>query len=142
MFELYLLAACILIGVTGLLIPATRARSIVGTFAPWAQVVWYGGIAIAGMLSISGIFRGDVLGNLIERGAMVTLAGMCASFGTASVAYAGPSALTGSMMLFGFAVPCIVRARQITNDLRAVRIELAHRATMTGEFPIVRSEQL
>lgn len=141
-FELYLLSACILIGFTGLLLPSTRAKSLIYGFPPWAQIGWYGGLAISGLLAWSGILRGDVLGNLIERGAMIILAAMCASFGVASVTYAGPPAITGSMMLFGFACPCIVRTQQITRDIRATRAELAYRATMTGEFPIVTDETL
>lgn len=131
-FELYLLVACILIGITGLLLPAARARSIVGAFPPWAQTGWYAGIALSGLLASAGVLRGDLLGSLIERGAMIILAGMCASFGVASIAYAGPSAVTGSLMLFGFAVPCIVRAKQITNDLSAVRTEIRAQAIALG----------
>ena len=139
-FELYLLAACALIGIAGLLLPAARAKSIVGAFPPWAQIAWYAGISIAGMLAGAGIIRGDVFGSLVERGSLIVIAGMCASFGIASMAYAGQSSLTGSMMLFGFAVPCVVRARQITVDLNVVRAELRYRASMTGEIPIVMDD--
>lgn len=141
-FELYLLSSCILIGLVGLLVPASRAKSLLATFPPWAQICWYGGLAVSGLLACAGIMRSDVLGSLIERGAMIILAAMCASFGVASIASFGLPALTGSLMLFGFTCPCLVRAQQITTDLRAVRVELAHRATMTGELPVVRDETL
>jgi hypothetical protein len=126
-FEAYLLVACVLTGVVGFVAPATRARSIVTTFPGWAQTAWYAGLLLGGIVAIAGITVGSILGSLVERAAMLTLAGMCLSFGVASIAYAGPPAITGAMMLLAFAGACVVRACQITGDLTALRTELQRR---------------
>ncbi len=120
-FEIYLLGACVLVGLSGIVVPAARSRSLVATFPPVAQLGWYVGILLGGALGILGIVRGCAIGLLIERAAMIMLAGMCASFGIASVAFVGPVAITGSIMLWGFVAPCVARAVQITSDLRVVR---------------------
>lgn len=127
-FELYLLGACVLVGLSGLAAPAARARSLVATFPPWAQVGWYSGLLLGGILGIGGVIRGDVTAMLVERAALIVLGGLCASFGLASVAFVGPPAITGSIMLSGFVAPCAARAVQITANLRAVRRHLAERA--------------
>ncbi|MGH3673651.1 MAG: hypothetical protein ACRDSH_23980 [Pseudonocardiaceae bacterium] len=123
-FELYLLAACALVGLSGIAVPAARARSLVATFPPVAQLGWYVGILLGGVVGIIGITRGGAIGMLMERAALIVLAGMCASFGIASVAFAGPVAFTGSIMLWGFVAPCVARTVQITTDLSAVRQQL------------------
>lgn len=128
-FELYLLFLCVLGGLIGLVAPATRARSTVAAFPPWAQVVWYFGLVSSGLIGMVGVVRGGILGSLVERSAMVSLAGLCASFGTASIAYAGLPAIPAVIMILGLALPCIVRAGQITADLAAVRAELRARAS-------------
>lgn len=129
-FEVYLLGACVLVGLSGIVVPAARARSLVATFPPVAQLGWYVGILLGGVLGILGIVRGCARGLLIERAALIVLAGMCASFGIASVAFAGPVAITGSIMLWGFVAPCVARAVQITSDLHVVRQALR---SMAGE---------
>lgn len=123
-FEVYLLVACVLIGVFGLITPHARARSVVAAFPAWAQTAWYVGIALGGALAIYGISRGEIEGVLKERAALIVMSGLSASYAVASVAYAGWPALSGAFLLISFAVACAVRTGQLSADLAAVRAEL------------------
>jgi hypothetical protein len=127
-WEIYLLASCVMLGLMGSLIPATRARSIVNAFPDILQGLWYVGMFCCGAVGILAIYGGGILGVLAERVALVTLALFCLSYGTASVAFAGPSGLSGSILLLGFAVPCITRAWQITTELNQLRSVVHHLA--------------
>jgi hypothetical protein len=123
-FEVYLLLACALIGVSGLITPHARARSVVAAFPDGTQTVWYVGIALGAALAIYGIARGEIEGLLKERAALIVMSGLSASYAVASVAYGGWPALSGAFLLISFAVACAVRSCQLTADLTAVRTEL------------------
>lgn len=131
-FEVYLFSVCILVGGVGLAYADGRSRSIVAAFPGPAQVAWYVVLLLCSILSLVGIARGDDLGLLLERAALVPLGGLCLSFGIAALAFSGPSGLSGGIMLGGFGVACFVRAWQVTADLSRLRAELRQRVEAQG----------
>lgn len=132
-FEAYLLALCVVTGLTSWLVPDARARSIISAFPEWAQGLWYVTVTLGGALGILGITRRAVdLGLVIERSALWLLAGLTASYGVASVGYAGPSSIPAMATLLAFTGVCVIRIYQINTDLAAIAL---HVAAQAGDAP-------
>lgn len=121
LFEAYLCAAMILVGVAGLIEPAARARSIVAAFPAPAQLAWYAGLLVGGGLTVIGLLAISAAGLQLERSGLLILAGLCASFSVASFAFAGWSSLTGSALLLSLAAACFVRSCQVSRDIGIIR---------------------
>jgi len=124
-FEVYLLCLCVLTGTASYMVPDARARSIVTSFPPWAQGLWYVGIALGGVLGLYGVAARQVdTALLVERVAMALLIGLTASYGAAAIAYQGLSAIPASMALIGFTGIAVVRMFQINQDLATLQARL------------------
>lgn len=121
LFEAYLCAAMILVGIAGLIVPAVRARSIVAAFPAAAQLAWYAGLLVGGALTLTGLLAISAIGLQLERSGLLILAGLCASFSVASFAFAGWPSLTGSALLLSLAAACFVRSCQVSRDIGIIR---------------------
>lgn len=128
--EVFLLAACVLSGAIGLLVPSSQSKAIVYSFPVWAQSAWYVGILFGGILSISGILGGGVTGMLTERAGQLMLSGLATAFGAAAITYAGFRGGVGASVLITafFGAACLARAYEIQSDLNVLRRDLAYLA--------------
>lgn len=117
--EVFLLAVCVLISISALATGA-RPQSVEETFPFWIGVTWYAGLIIGSSVALYGIRMKNITGLLLERAALrelIVLSGLyvaTAIFTAPKVWYSG----LGVAVIIGFTAANVVRARQITLDLR------------------------
>ena len=118
-FELWLLAAALVSGIGGLAMPGSPSRVTAG-LPPWAQIVWYAGLAVSGALGMTGAMSSRLWSLYVERGALVMLAGLLTVYTVAIVATVKPSLAFGAVLTASLIPACVVRVRQINADVRHV----------------------
>ena len=144
--EVYLLALAAMSGAAGLLAPEARSQAIESSFPAWGQIAWYGGLLTGALIALAGIIyapgsavvpAGDlgkadlhrrlkrqVTGMMVERAAMLLLAGLCTGYVLGAIASVGASraaAALGAALVAAFALANAARARQIRLSLRHIQ---------------------
>lgn len=112
-FQVWLLAACVLAGITGIIAPdeGSVARQLSGGM----QLYWYLSLLIGSAIALAGMWWRDPLtGVLIERAGLVIL-GPAALVYTAGILSFGLS--PGVLIVAAFALSIFVRIRQINLNL-------------------------
>lgn len=119
-FEVWLLVACVVAGIVGLVVPGESASSVVKSLPYWEAVSWFSGLTLGGVVSLTGVFSRGVTSLFVERVGMAILTCLTLAYSVSIVAQVGivrgatlPALLTGL-----FAVSCAVRFFNLTADLK------------------------
>lgn len=118
-FEVFLLAALVVSGVAGLVAPRGTSQAI-EALPQWAQWIWYGGVAIAGLGALAGALTTRLWSLYVERGFLMMLGILLVAYAAAIVAVAGWVVVFSSIVTVGLAVSCAARVRQISGDIRRI----------------------
>lgn len=116
--ELAFVIAAFLLGVAGTVsfsrIATTNVRMLPTV---WGYVL-YGGLAVLAAVTLVGIFVHGVVGALLERAGLISLALFLLAYGVGFLAVAGWRGVGPAVFVTAFAVANVVRARQISRAVR------------------------
>lgn len=118
-FSIFLLFGLLVSGLSGLVAPITASAAVARLLPHWELFVWYGGLVAASACALVGIFAASVVGLLVERIGLSTLAVLTCGY-TAAVAAAGGAGNVAAVISAGLVIACCVRVWQITGDLRRI----------------------
>jgi hypothetical protein len=121
-FELFLLAACLLSGVSGVIDPYRGSQAVVDALPLWELYVWYSGLAIGSLIALLGALRRRMLDLYIERMGLSLLTGLTLGYAVALVSQANRPLALPVVVTISFCVACYVRLRQINSELRAAKL--------------------
>jgi hypothetical protein len=122
-FQLWVLAACVISGVIGLLPLGARTGTIDRLLPTLAALLWYGGLLASSAVCLAGAVIRHPLCLLVERVGMVLLGGLLAGYGGA-VLLTAAKVPTG-YLLVALAFATVQRIRQIGRELDRIRGGLA-----------------
>jgi hypothetical protein len=115
---IFLLVACVLTGVAGLLSPVSTSPTVAHLLAPWELEAWYSGLILSGGATLVGVMATGLSSLLIERVGLVVLASLSGMY-AAAIAIQGHTPLTFAAAFTGaFALGCVGRVVQINGSLR------------------------
>lgn len=122
-FEAYLLAACFLVGVAGLVAPESQS-SVVTHLPRWEVASWYGGLVAGSGVCLAGIAMRGVKSLLVERVGLLMLAAFSVLYSVAVLAAAGARGTFVAVFIAAFAGAAVGRFVQISIDMhRAEAVE-------------------
>lgn len=111
----------------------SEQQTITATYPAWAQAIWYGGLILGSLVALVGIIWHGHTGLLIERAALLGLAGVSASYGLAFLIHSGRADLFHAVYVVvfvgAFAAVNIARAQQIRREIQvsqAARLTVLH----------------
>jgi hypothetical protein len=117
-FELFFLIVCVLSGGNGLVNPH-GGSSVVNAFLPgWEVVLWYSGLAVGGIVGLLGVLAAGVVSLLVERVALVLLAGLTLTYSAALLVQVGERGVFVALIVASFTAGCIARIMMIQHDLK------------------------
>lgn len=117
-FELFFLMACAVSGANGLLNPR-GGSSIINTFLPgWEVAVWYGGLALGGLVGFAGVMANGIASLLVERASLAILTILTLSYSVALVVQVGERGAVVAPLVGSFTAACIARILMIQRDLK------------------------
>lgn len=119
-YAIFLLAAIVLTGVSGLISPQHTSPVVAHLLAPWELAAWYGGLVIAGTVSLAGLFSRGLMSLLVERVGLVVLASLSAMYAVAVVAQGGATLSLAAGTAGSFALASAARVWQIGRDLKEI----------------------
>lgn len=117
-FAAFLLGACVLTGIAGLLSPQRTSPIVAHLLAPWELQAWYGGLILTGAGTLAGLFLRGLTGLLVERVGLVFLASLSGMYATAIAVQGGVALSFASAFTGSFALASIARVWQIGRDLK------------------------
>jgi hypothetical protein len=116
-FELWLLSACVLSGLAGLITPGAN-NSVINKLLPgWEVQAWYAGLLLIGAVALYGAARQKML---VERVGMAIMSALTLLYSVAVLAAAGDRAAFIALLVAAFSAACITRVVQINRDLRVL----------------------
>lgn len=125
--EIYLLVLTVAFATSGVLTQSS-GQVITATFPSWGQRLWYGGLIIGALVALAGIVLHSVTGLLVERAALLGLAGLCGAYGLAFLATASRAGLFHAVFVVvlvgAYALVNLARAVQVRRDIDALRTDL------------------
>lgn len=128
-YQVYLLVLT-MVFVGGSWVTGSAGQVITATFPSWSQYLWYGGLLLGAVVALVGIALHSVTGLLIERGALFWLAGLCAAYGCAFLAFAERADIFHAVFVvtfvLTFALVNLVRAWQVRRDVDAILAQLRY----------------
>lgn len=124
-FELFMLAWATLAGLVGLLVPESQSSAVVRLLPGWATVAWYGGLAIGGAVSLTGVWLPGLTSLLVERVGLIALGGFSLLYSAGVVVVAGARGMTTVLIVGAFAGACWWRFGAIWRDLHRAETEIA-----------------
>jgi hypothetical protein len=122
-FELFLLAACVLSGLAGLIAPTSTSSALARLLPTWVVIAWSAGLVIGGAVAIAGVLMRGLTALLVERIGLVGLAGFSVLYSAVIVAEVGIRATFTALFVVAFAGACVGRFWQISQDLRRADVE-------------------
>lgn len=124
-FEIVILVACALTGLIGLLTGNASPASISVAFAGWAAI-WNIGVLVGGVGTLVALWCKAPLNYLLERVGMVWLTTLFLAYAVAiGVVNDQPRVVAGLGSNLALAFACLVRAWQLTDQLRRLRAALS-----------------
>lgn len=115
---LFLLGACILNGIVGVLAPEATAGAVARVLPAWATTLWYWGLLISAGVSGTGILLRGLKSLLVERAGLLLLALLLGVYSVAVLVVAEWKGLFVSVLVAAFAGAAVARFAQIQRDLR------------------------
>lgn len=119
-FEFFLLVACMLSGVNGLLNPFKASVSASSVLPEWELYAWYGGLLVGGIIALVGYLRKTLFSLALERTGLILLTAMSLVYSITLVANDLTLAFAASFVI-AFGVACAFRVRQISLELKRVQ---------------------
>lgn len=117
-FQLWMLSACVLSGIVGLLTPGANTNSAINRLLPgWETEAWYISLALFGLIGLIGSARNNLL---VERVGMAALSAVALLYAIGVVAAAGTRGAFAALLVAAFAAACVTRYVQINRDLRVL----------------------
>lgn len=117
-FAVFLLFACVLTGIAGLISPQQTSPIVAHLLQPWELEAWYGGLIATGVGALAGVLSRGLTGLLVERVGLVFLASLSGMYAVA-VAVQGGAALSFASAFTGFfCIASLARVWQIGRDLK------------------------
>jgi hypothetical protein len=113
-----MLLACLLTGLVGLSVPAARSSSIYASFPHWEVSVWYAGLVLGSVISLSGTVLKGIDSLITERVGLSILVCLTLAYSLAVVAQVGYRGILTAAFTGLFAIACVSRVVQITSDLK------------------------
>lgn len=132
-FEMFLLGACVLSGIVGVLAPAATEGAVARVLPPWAGSVWYAGLFVGAGISFTGVLLRGLKSLLVERVGLLLLAGFFGVYAFAVFALAGWRGVFVSLFVAAFAVAATARFVQIGRDLKKAEAPHAEERRPGGE---------
>ena len=126
-FELFLLGACVISGLAGLVAPTSTSSALAHLLPTWVVMAWSAGLVIGGVVSITGVLMRGLTALLVERIGLVGLAGFSVLYSAVIVAELGLRATFTALFIAAFAAACVGRFWQINRDLNQAETEAARR---------------
>jgi hypothetical protein len=116
-FEVFLMGACVLSGAGGLVPHAPRG--VIDELAPSWALVWYLGLIVGGVLCLVAVTLKFPISTLLERVAVLMLAGLAIAYGVGIFLLQGldGTRLLGGLVTLAFGFACAGRAWQIGHRL-------------------------
>jgi len=119
-FEIFMLAACVLAGIAGLITPRASSNAISMLLPDWQLIAWYWGLVVSGSIGLLGIAGKRATALLVERIGLATLSCLTLAYSIAVVDAAGLRGAFAAGITAAFAVACVGRCWQIGADLKLV----------------------
>lgn len=120
-FEIFMLFACILSGIAGLINPH-RVSVIASVLPLWELYIWNAGIITGGFVALIGVWKSSFASLYVERIGLTLLVGLSFMYVVAIIALSGFTFGLAVMMTAAFSIACVFRLRQIIVDLRRIRL--------------------
>lgn len=133
-FEVLVMAACLISGVSGLF-PHER-RGVIDQLAEGGAVAWYIGLIVGGAVVLVGLFLRLPTSLLVERVGLLLLGGLFVGYGIGIYLLLGYDVVrVGGVTTIACGVACGVRAWQIGHDLNRLRRALADPVEIADDGP-------
>ena len=116
--ELAFVVAALLLGAAGVLFFARIATTNVRMLPTLWGYILFGGMAVLSAVTLVGVFVHSVVGALLERAGLISLALFLLAYGVGFLAVAGWRGVGPAVFVTAFAVANVVRARQISRAVR------------------------
>jgi hypothetical protein len=120
-YAIFLLLACALTGVAGLISPQRTSPAVANVLLPWELEAWYGGLILSSGAALGGLLWRGLTSLLVERVALVVLASVTAMYSVAVVLRGGVALSLAATATAGLCVASVVRIWQIGRDLKVLR---------------------
>lgn len=119
--EILVVAATILLGITGAIWPDRTSVAIASEFTwPWSMAYW-ASMAAAGIITMWGIFDRRIDGLLIERAGLTIQASLFGLYIYAVAQFAGANGFVSMVLPAAFATGSLSRCWQIRTDLALLK---------------------
>lgn len=112
-FEIAILMACTMYGLTGLLAYEQVATSSLRSFPEWAGKLFLGCLLVGGGVALVGIARASLVGLFQERSGLVVLIGACSGYALWALGSNGPRGIGFALLMFSIAGASAARIREI-----------------------------
>lgn len=113
-FEIFLLIACVLGGVAGILRPDESSAVVEEALPRTIALVWYSGLTTGAVISLLGALKNI----FIERIGVTLLAGMSLGYACIVIISSPRPLAFGSIITASFSISCVLRSIQLTGILR------------------------
>lgn len=118
-FEIVLIAAGLLAGLTGVFVPGAGSPTI-HTVLPGYEPLWNLGLVIGAGTAAVALVLSQPMTVLVERVGMIWLAALFVPYGAAVLILSGPVGVTGGVTIVGYGLACAARVVQITVHRRGL----------------------
>lgn len=119
---IFLLSACVLTGVSGLISPQQTSPAVAHVLSPWQLVAWYAGLALSAAGTLTALSLRGLTSLLAERVTRVVLISVTAMYTVAVIQRGGSPALTlAATATGGLCIASAFRIWQISHDLKKLR---------------------
>lgn len=112
-FEIAILFACAMYGLTGLVAYDEVATSSLRTFPEFWGKVFLASLLLGASVALVGIARSTLVGLFQERSGLVVLIGACSSYALWALGANGPRGIGFALLMFSIAGASAARIREI-----------------------------
>jgi hypothetical protein len=120
-YAIFLLLACALTGIAGLVSPQETSPAVAHVLLPWELEAWYAGLVLSGAGALAALLWRGLTSLLVERAALVVLASLTAMYSVAVVLRGGVTLSLAATVTAGLCIASVARIWQIGRDLTELR---------------------
>lgn len=117
-YSIFLLLACALTGIAGLISPQETSPAVAHVLLPWELEAWYAGLIVSGAGALAALLWRGLTSLLVERAALAVLASLTAMYSVAVVLRGGVALSLAATVTGGLCIASIARIWQISRDLK------------------------
>ncbi len=118
---IFLLSACVLTGIAGLVSPQQTSPAVAHVLAPWQLAAWYAGLALSAAGTLAALALRGPASLTVERVTRVVLISITAMYTIAVIQRGGVALSLAATVTGGLCVASLVRIWQISRDLKKLR---------------------